>query len=347
MSHHPCHWPARSWRLPVGTLAWLALVGAQAQGIDLAALLRRADPDSLCAQTQLIGQCRCAGIVCGVRVRRYVPVAFIETTVKPGDTLLGMPSIQVPGLGGTVSSALSTTDNTAEAHVWRLPNALSASASGLPCLSCSASNAAVPVAGAADPAAAVCGPAGAVTQAVQAASGPVAAAIPLLPVLSYASELDWLNWRTGCRDLFEFASGRAAPALACGVPGAGTASSASTDASCIGAWGPMRPRQMRDIGPNPVLYSAKTAVRAMSIAREQLGDFPFPVDTQGKLQQVYPAVSACFGVGQLPLPALPPAARPVTASPDGRYGWIYWRPAVCCVGLSSAAQCLRGAVPRP
>ena len=152
------------------------------------------------------------------------------------------------------------------------------------------------------------------------------------PALAYASEVDWFNWRTGCRDLAEATATSALSPLVCGADAGNPA--------CIGRWGPLRPRQMRDIGPGPVLHSAKTAVRAMSIAREQLGSFPYAVDTRGKLQQVYPAASACFAVGQIPLPQTPAAQRPVVTSADGRYGWIYWRPTSCCVGLGNAAQCL-------
>jgi hypothetical protein len=116
---------------------------------------------------------------------------------------------------------------------------------------------------------------------------------------------------------------------------------AGADANCLGAWGPLLSRQMRDIGPPPLLYSAKTAVRAMSIARDQIGSFPYPVDTGGKLQQIYPAASACFRVGHLPLPQRPDAARPVLPSVDGRYAWIYWRQTTCCIGFPAARQCLR------
>jgi len=314
----------------------LLVTGAgRAQSFDLAASLQRLDRDGACAAVQIIGECRCAGIVCGLRVSRYIPVAFVETTVAPGDSLLSAARIPVPGLLGTVSSALSSTDNTSEAHVWRLGPAWTA---GVPCLSCSAASAAVPRA-IVDTAAPVCGAAGAVVQAITAVNG-VAALLPL-PTLAYASELDWLNWRTGCRDLADPAASVIGSQLACSAPLAAIAASTTTDADCIGAWGALRPRQMRDIGPVPLLYSAKTAVRAMSIARDQLGTFPFPVDTQGRLQQVYPAISACFGVGELPLPQAPGSSQPALTSADGRYGWIYWRPATCCVGLPSAAQCLR------
>jgi|GEM_PF-3124067 len=336
------YWTSRQRRGPRArgralALALMLLVtgAARAQSFDLAASLRRLDREGACAAVQIIGECRCAGIVCGLRVHRYVPVAFVETTVAPGDSLLSLARIPVPGLLGTVSSTLSSTDNTSEAHVWRLGPVWTA---GLPCLYCSAASAAVPSA-VVDTAAPVCGPAGAVVQAITAADS-LTALLPL-PSLAYASELDWLNWRTGCRDLADPAASVLGAQLACSAPLADIASSTTTGAGCIGAWGALRPRQMRDIGPVPLLHSAKTAVRAMSIARDQLGTFPFPVDTQGKLQQVYPAISACFGVGQLPLPQAPGSSQPALTSPDGRYGWIYWRATTCCVGLPSAAQCLR------
>jgi hypothetical protein len=167
-----------------------------------------------------------------------------------------------------------------------------------------------------------------------------AVAGPWFPRLSYASELDYINWRTGCRDLANPASYTPASPLACALALTGAAASAGDGSGCLGRWGPMAPRQMRDIGPPPILYSAKTAARAMSVARDQIGSFSYPVDTQGKLQQLYPAISACFRVGQLPLPQLPAAARPAILSADGRYGWIYWRPTTCCISYTEASQCL-------
>jgi len=96
---------------------------------------------------------------------------------------------------------------------------------------------------------------------------------------------------------------------------------------------------MRDLGTPPVVYSAKTAFRALSIARDQLATFPFPVDLAGRMQQAYPAVSTCFDVGEQPLPQASSSDRPVQTSADGRYGWFYWRPVSCCVGFESLAHC--------
>jgi hypothetical protein len=100
---------------------------------------------------------------------------------------------------------------------------------------------------------------------------------------------------------------------------------------------------MRDIGTTPVVYSAKTAFRAMSIARDQLGVLPFPVDADGRMQQGYPAVSACFAVGESPLPQAPWSPSPALAGADGRQGWFYWRETSCCVGFDSLRRCGSGA----
>ncbi len=281
------------------------------------------DPAAACAAPQVIGICTCGGVPCGIRVRRYVPVAIVETVRSPGDSLVAalpfLPSAP-GGFGATGSSSLSTTDNTAEAHVWTLADL---PIPGWSCLACGPSAARVPAAPpTGGPAATICGTVTATDQALGAVAGALAA--PGMPRLVYASEFDALNWRTGCRDGISALDAFAAGAM-----------------PMVGAWGALLPRQMRDIGPPPLRYSALTGVRAMSLARDQLGAFPFPVDTQGKMQQAYPVVSACFRVGRLPLPTAPASAMPAEPSSDGRYAWVYWRPVVCCVGASMQTQCLR------
>jgi hypothetical protein len=158
--------------------------------------------------------------------------------------------------------------------------------------------------------------------------------------LRYSSEADALQWRTGCRDFGLVnllrsngwtcsAAGGAefpgAPALAARLLGAD---------ACIGAWGPNFPRQMRTRGPDEVRSSAIAAYRALSLARTDLATFPFPVDTTGKLQQAYPAVSQCVRIGETPV--LPSDMR---RSSDGAYGWIYWRPTLCCVPFDVTSNC--------
>ena len=303
---------------------------ALAQLPALPTLFAGAMGDMQCARQSVTGQCYCAGIPCGLRVQRYVPVAIVETTRTPGDSLVaasGLPALPEV-IGGTRSSSLSITDTTAEAHVWSFPRV---PIPGVDCATCSAASAQVPILTTVT-APDICEPVARTAQAIGALRQQLDA--PVLPSLLYASELDWQNWRTGCRDLAIATAQIGLAPLACA---AGPEFAAD---NCIGRWGPLRPRQMREPGPTPPLYSAKTAVRAMSLAREQLGLFAFPVDTQGKPQQAYPALSACFAVGQLPLPQLPWSARPVSVSMDGRYAWIYWPQTTCCVGLATPAQCL-------
>jgi len=326
-------------------LAAAALVlGTGAHAVPgIASLLQQLAADPACAEIRTVGPCLCGPVPCGVRVTQFVPVAFIETTRAPGDTLVGaglLPGGPAAGplgaLAGTASSTLSTTDNTAEAHVWIIPD------NALPpplCAACKPSDAARP-APPVEAASPLCDAAATATQSITGALADLAG--PWVPVLAYASEADMLNWRTGCRDLAAVAL-PAPPCLA--LPGA--AAALAEDSACLGAWGPLKPRQMRDIGPPPVLYSAKTAVRAMSIARAQLGSLPYPVDTSGKLQQVYPAASACFRVGSLPLPELPWSLQPTVTSLDGRYGWVYWRRTTCCVQTGRLSQCLHAGSPGP
>jgi len=250
----------------------------------------------------------------------YVPVAFVETVRAPGDSLLAV-TLPAPGpsdRGGTVSSSQSGLDNTAEVHAWLVSDAAWQLSGRPPCLVCRPSDARSTPASSRAPADPLCDPASSVAAAL--ATALQSGFGWLLPTLAYASELDAINWRTGCRDRLAFG---AAPTF-------------------LGRWGPLYPRQMRDLGTAPVVYSAKTAFRAISIARDQLATFPFAVDLAGRMQQAYPAESTCFDVGEQPLPQPPTAARPVHSSGDGRYGWFYWRPVSCCVGFQSLAQCARG-----
>jgi hypothetical protein len=309
--------------------------GAQAQ-TGMLALIQKGAADPTCAQVQVLGPCFCGPVPCGLRIAQYVPVAFVEITKAPGDSLFApaaAPAVAAQFLG-TASIDRTGTDNTAEAHVWLIPD--DALPAGL-CPGCRPSNARLP-APPSDLAGPMCGASEAVAQALSGQAAAFSSATPAgawLPHLAYATEADALNWHTGCRDL----AAAALPDWPACPGGLAGAALAPLDPNCLGAWGPLKPRQMRDLGPTPVLYAAKTAVRAMSIARTQLGSFPYPVDILGNLQQVYPAVSSCFAVGQLPLPA---TALP---SVDGRTGWIYWRPTTCCVKASNvAAQCLRSAV---
>lgn len=330
----------RAWRRGLAAVALLAAIAPPATGQVLSgagSLFERLAAAPACAQPRAVGVCACGPFVCNVRITQFVPVAFVETTRAPGDSIFGAPGAPAASgasAGGTASSSISTTDNTAEAHVWILPDSAVALAT---CAACKPSSASVP-APPADQPDALCGPASLVAQAILGA--PSSAAAYGAPALAYSSEADALNWRTGCRDL---AGAPLPPATICAAGGPlatlSPLAGSLKEAPCLGAWGALKPRQMRDIGPPPVLYSAKTAVRAMSIARTQLGTFPYPVDTLGRLQQIYPVASDCFMVGSLPLPTSPASAHPVVPSPDGRYGWIYWRRTTCCAQPAGLARC--------
>jgi hypothetical protein len=326
-TNHPIEMPTQ----PISPLLALALATASLAatpraiadpGLGPLQLAGRINPSPACTRTQVLGLCWCGGTPCGYRLRMYVPVAFMETVRAPGDSLLGLPlaSAGAADAAGTQSSSHSALDNTAEAHAWLLSDAAWLLAAQPPCFSCKPSDArseTPPRSAAAD---VVCGPGSAVVEAL--ASNPLSGLAPTLGALAYASEADVLNWRTGCRDLADIGAWAQAP-------------------SELRGWGPLRPRQMRDLGTPPVVYSAKTTYRALSIAREQLATFPFPVDLAARMQQAYPAVSTCFDVGEQPLPQASFSDRPVHTSADGRYGWFYWRPVTCCISLESLAMCPR------
>jgi hypothetical protein len=322
-------WPPR--RRRSGCRQLLALVFAYAALLPLSARLAAAplpgplelarwiSSDPACTRTQVLGLCWCGSTPCGYRIQMYVPVAFVETVRRPGDSLLTAWLPASAGSHGTLSSSHSSLDNTAEAHAWLLGDAAWKLSGVLSCLRCQPSDARSlppPPYAAADLA---CGATSAVVGALGSNSGPGFSSV--LPWLAYASEADSVNWRTGCRDLFALDSWL------------------TLDPVTLGQWGALYPRQMRDLGTAPVVYSAKAAFRALSIARDQLATLPFPVDLAARMQQAYPAVSTCFDVGQQPLPQAPASDRPVQTSADGCYGWFYWRPVSCCVRFDSLARC--------
>jgi len=286
-------------------------------------LARSINTDPGCTRILVLGTCWCGNVPCGVRVAMYVPVAFVETVQKPGDSLLALPpglqQVVPAGPPGTGSSRQHGLDNTSEVHAWALSDAVWQASSLAACAVCRPSDAWVPVAPVSMPRIPGCDPPLISFEAVAAATlnGP-------LPVLVYASEADPLNWRSGCRDAAR------PPLAALTQPGQG---------ATIGNWGPLYPRQMRDLGTTGAVYSAKTAYRALSIARDPLGSFKAPVDLAARMQQAFPVASACFAVGDQPLPEDSNSSQPVRTSADGRYGWFYWRPVTCCVSTASLAQC--------
>lgn len=316
--------------------------------------------DRSCAQWKLAGICPTWPRI-RLRVLMYVPVAYVETTRTPGESTVRSPALlplladaRAAGYGSAITQSRSLTDHTAEAHVYTLPDRLILSA-GLGPLNmvCTPADARfIDARGPAETASlltrATCGDAlstvaGEMARALAGAfDGAISEAL-CTPRPAYVSEYDAPNWRTGCGDEtiaklmlanhVTCAADTVAEFLNLGRP---LGSLVGADA-CIGTWGPLFPRQMRERGLNPVAASAKTAYRAMSLARATFGALPFPLGLDGRMQQAYPATSQCFAPGE-PLPQLM-AARPAKLSPNGVYGWVYWRPVTCCVPKGGVGGC--------
>lgn len=305
-----------------------------------------------CSNYAIVGFCTCNGIPCAWRVAHYVPVAFIETVRRSGETMvatLDFSSI-VAAMGSTLPGLVRQInhdgmDNTFEAHNFSMPwRYLQISTL---CMTCSPENAKTPYIGTSSLignwGGGACGVLNNVTSWLSKFSqigGALGAGYTM--EMYYASETDFLHWRTGCRDV-SLTNMLQSNAFTCGLNGVATlggrvnsplGSLIGADA-CIGSWGPLYPRQMRTRGPTQVLASAVAAYRSMSVARTDTLTFPFPVGTDGKMQQAYPLVSFCGKVGATPLPL---TTHP---SPDGAMGWIYWRPVSCCIPFSVVDNCFR------
>ncbi len=314
-----------------------------------ATVVERINPSPACAQRVVVGTCWCGPVPCGWRVVQYVPTTFIETVRQPGETLLasfGTAMSTAAGAGGRPASGQlngqtrqthqNGRDSTFEAHIVSMPERLVQIRNG--CTSCRLSTAQVPATPSPDSLpGSTCGDTSIIGQGVtDIASGQSTTAGISMP-LHYASEVDALNWRTGCRDVAaQRVTGRPGASCDNGFDSRGSGAAMTPDSvnACIGRWGPLYPRQMRTRGPEERLSSAIATYRALSIARNDLGTYPYPVDTSGLLQQAYPAVSACLPVGSAPV--LPPD---VLRSPDGAYAWIYWRLTTCCIPFDIESNC--------
>jgi hypothetical protein len=308
-------------------LVLLALVlAARAHGAlpDLAEGFTR---KARCVEPLPVAACLCAGIPCGVLVRLRLPLALVEVVRAPGDSIVAGAA---PPAIATASSALSASDNTAEARVWSLsPRSLPGGDScWSSCVQEPDPDEAPETArrSGAGPASSGCSPA--LESALDAMGGSGGGSGASAISLAYDSTLDALHWRTGCRDL--------ARALGSGLA---CLSGAQVGGGCLGAWGALYPRQMRDIGPDPVLHSAKTAVRAISLAHEPFHRLDFAPGRSGRLEQVAPGASACFRAGDLPLPDSS-SAMPVRRARDGRHAWAWWQPHLCCWDSQKFAACM-------
>ena len=322
--------------------AWLAaagMIGHSAHALTTmspADVVARVNFSWQCTNYSIVGYCYCGQTPCAWAVAQYVPAAFIETTRTPGETMVAALDLSQLGdaaaglaIGGhTRQINQSGMDNSYEAHVYDMPEDLVQEANV--CTTCKLSAAQSQAAsdggwprGAGD---AVCGSiTGIVSRLTRFAD--IGGLEGYALSLRYSSEADALQWRTGCRDM-NLIDVLRSNGWTCGAEGAadfaGTPEALASllgEDACIGTWGPNFPRQMRTRGPDEVRSSAIAAYRAMSLARTDLQTFPYPVDTAGKLQQAYPAVSQCVRIGSSPV--LP---SDMQRSRDGAYGWIYWRP---------------------
>jgi hypothetical protein len=338
----------RAWSAAAGVAASLALnVALALPHLSPAEVVERIGPAASCERQVQIGLCWCGPVPCGRRVVEYVPAVLVETTRGGGESLVAASDlvaglVQAAGMlpgAQTRQTHAAGRDSTFEAHVYSMPERLVQLHNG--CNSCRTSSAQVPVTGAGMPTS-PCGNLSVALEGLAGLPGSVFLSAGTSFALHYASELDLPGWRTGCHDLLSVALTPAA-AIACGAAsltggtdptGFVATVAAGTAELCIGRWGPLRPRQMRSRGPDEVLASAVTAYRALSLAREVFRRLPWPVDTQGLFQQVYPAASACLPIGQsTSLPA------DVLRSPDGAYAWLYWRPTTCCIPFDLVSNC--------
>lgn len=312
--------------------------------------------DRTCAQWKITGMCPWPRL--RPRVTMYVPVAYVETTRTPGETTVWAPALlnllaNTDGYGSSVGLSRSLTDNTAEAHVYTIPDRLVLSAGLGPInMVCTPSDAMLvdrrsPAETASLLTRATCSNAmatvvGDMAKALAGGFDRAASEALCTPRPVYLSEVDLPNWRTGCGDE-SIAKVMQANQIVCDASSIAQflnvtrpfGSIVGMDA-CIGLWGALYPRQMRERGLTSIAASAKTAYRAMSLARTSFGTMPFPLGLDGKMQQVYPSTSQCFIPGE-PLPQI--SARPAQVSPNGVYGWVYWRPVSCCVPKGGAGGC--------
>ncbi len=302
-----------------------------------------------CSNYAILGYCYCNGVPCAWHVAHYLPVSFIETVRRPGETLVvGLDFSQMSlaagaGLAGhTRQINQEGMDNTFEARNYSLPEQYLQWETG--CMTCKSSYAKVPYSDTSNGlvgnwGSGACGTLSNVLNKLTSFQRDSGSGQGTSMSLYYASEADALHWRTGCRDV-SLTNLLRSNAFTCGANGLAEFAGAAEPMAqllgrdaCIGNWSPHYPRQMRTRGPTQVIAAAVAAYRSISIARTDTQTFPFPVDTAGKFQLAYPKISQCVRPGKLPLPT---DMRP---SPDGAFGWIYWRPVSCCIPFEVVENC--------
>ncbi|MBU2734591.1 hypothetical protein HAQ00_02375 [Acidithiobacillus caldus ATCC 51756] len=306
-----------------------------------------------CAKPAIVGLCGPI-IPIGYVVSEWLPTTYTGTVKAPGEfNLPGVGSIAA-GIFGQVLGHVSQvsengTDNTFVVHVWGLTNQILALSSGtLSCFGCQLNAIQGLVynanSGGNEPIKTpTCGDTSVAETAGIHALDAAFRVIPMMPIPEYFSELDMLNWRTGCRDL-SITKMLRSNAFTCGAENATRGVDGLSKKiqgivgkdACIGSWGPLYPRQMRDIGPTTTIASAVEAYRGMSEAATVFHTMSAPLNLQGKMQEAYPHVSGCFKVGT----SIKKVTKMTKGSHSGNYGWVYWVHTTCCVPFTRYESCI-------
>lgn len=306
-------------------------------------------PDLTCLQYVILGYCYCGipPIPCGYMVRHWLPVAFVETVKGIGDTLVSPATTPLTG-----TRVRKNQSQGFEVRIWEIPEILKRLVMPESCMLCSEADAKVENA-----ASKTMAQLKAITEKANiACGGPTAEALQSLIKqavekatggllkLVYDSEMDPVNWRTGCRDL-PISNALAFMPVACAtgsvldtikqISGIDLANPIPGADFCVGTWGSVIPRQYRAQGLTEFVGSGMAAYRALHIAAYTLNTFDFEVSTAGKLQPVFPHPSKCIFPGDSPLTV----DWMRKTSPNGNYGYIYWVPVSCCITFPQMATC--------
>lgn len=276
----------------------------------------------------------CCGQYCThFPVTHFLPVLFIEVVNSPADTVASGSGSLLPNLNTRTTGA----DKNFEVRIWDISKPASrAIQEMMRCTSCDldwaeASNAVMSFGKSDDSASMPCG-------VPDCSLNKLFAKDDSNEVhLVYDTEIDTINWRSGCRDLL--ASLNPLTAATCVAENVASSFDASIDSSdgadqkCVGSWGPLKPRQMKS-HTTEIVAAAYAGYRALHIARYAIGSTGWDVGSKGKMQHVYPTSDTCFRAGQGALDI-----ETVPASTDGKYGFVWWVRVGCCVSRASAITC--------
>lgn len=159
--------------------------------------------------------------------------------------------------------------------------------------------------------------------------------------LFYTTELDVINWRTGCRDLSKEGFSSNMKCLYNDVTGDLNGAFDldiglfdDDGKECVGAWGSVIPRQYRAVNTE-VVSAAFTGWRGLHVSNFDLKNFKYAFSMNTKLQHAHPVVSKCFKPGRSAIFV----EKDTFSSPNGNYAFIYWVPTACCRGFSAIAAC--------